>query len=124
MDLQNRQISVMKAEKLAEALKGKGIPSPGRLLICTPNGEQVTQSGIVIPGSVEKEIPRKGVVIQTSSLDTLDPDTVKVGTIITYGMYAGKEVEFSKDIIPEESIKNYKFTILSEAEVIYIETNQ
>lgn len=124
MDLQNRQISVLKAEKLAEALKGKGAPSPGRILICTPKGEQMTQSGIIIPGSGEKELPRKGVIIQTNALEILDESMMKPGTIITYGMYAGKEIEFSQELIPEETSKNYKFTILSEAEVIYIETNK
>ena len=124
MDLENRQISVLKAEQLANALSGKGAPSPGRILICTPKGEQKTASGIIIPGSGEKELPRKGVVIQVNNLELLDPHVVKVGTIITYGMYAGKEIEFSANLIPKETSENYKFTILSETEVIYIETNQ
>ena len=83
MDLENRQISVFKAEQLAKALSGKGTPSPGRILICTPKGEQKTASGIIIPGSGEKELPRKGVVIQSNHLEILEPDTVKEGTIIT-----------------------------------------
>lgn len=124
MDLENRQISVLKANKLADALSGKGLPSPGRILICTPKGEQKTASGIIIPGSGEKELPRKGVVIQANHLEILEPDVVKVGTIITYGMYAGKEIEFPANLIPKETSENYKFTILSETEVIYIETNQ
>lgn len=123
MNLENRQISVATANKIAEALKGKGLPSPGRTLICSPTGENTTAGGIIIPGTAnEKDMPRKGVVIQTNELEQIQE--LPIGSVVTYGMYAGKEIQFSKELIPFINLENYKFTILSETEIIYIETNE
>ena len=121
--LANKQISVALANQIANALEGKGIPSPGRLLLIVPTGEQMTQGGILIPGNNEKEFNRKGVVIQCGELDTLKYDII-TGQIVTFGMYAGKEIEFNPEQLQMVDFVNYKFTILSESEVIYIETNK
>ena len=124
MDLNNRQISVSVAEKIAATLKDKGIPSPGRILILSPTCEQMTTGGILIPGTTdEKDLPRKGVLIQKSKLQEYDANELPVGIIITYGMYAGKEIHFNKNDIPFLDMDNYKFTILSESEIIYLESN-
>lgn len=123
MNLENRQISVEVANKLAAILKNKGVPAPGRLLLVSPTGEQTTTGGILIPGTTnEKDLPRKGVVVQFNQVDSLE-GTLQVGVIITYGMYAGKELQFNPQDVPFLDLNNYKFTILSESEVIYIESN-
>lgn len=124
MELINNQISRSKAIKLAEYLAGNGFPTEDRLLIVSPTGEQVTKTGIIIASSVDKkELPRKGVVIQNNS----DTDKfITVGSIVTYGMYAGKEIHFDEDIYQEIGIKkeDYTFTVLSIPEVIYVEKNK
>lgn len=123
MDLINKQVSALVAEKINGILITKGIPSPGRLLIISPIGEQQTQSGIFIPGNTDdKELPRKGVVIQYNKLEQV-ANEISTGVIITYGMYAGKEINFDPNLFPFLDMKAYKFTILSESEVIYIESN-
>ena len=48
---------------------------------------------------------------------------MEVGTVITFGMYAGKEMNFQPEQIPCVDFSKYKFTILSETEVIYMESN-
>lgn len=122
MNLENRQISVEVANKIAEALQKKGKPAPGRILLVTLTGEQTTTGGILIPGTTnEKDLPHKGVVVQFNELENLP--FITTGVIITFGMYAGKEIQFSPQDIPFLDMNNYKFTILSETEVIYIESN-
>lgn len=122
MNLTNKQVSLPMAAEIAEALKESGKPAPGKMLLIMPKGEQRTESGIIIPGDNEKDLPRKGVVIQFTQLQDLK-DQVFVGNIITFGMYAGKEIEFTQEQLPMVDFQNYKFTILSESEVIYIESN-
>lgn len=124
MNLPNRQIPVCLAKQIAKVLKGKGLPSPGKVLICTPSGEITTQSGIILSSVInEKDLPRKGVIIQSNNLELFPKEQLMVGTIVTYGMYAGKEVNFDEDTLPFINLKDYKFTILSESEIVYIETN-
>ena len=106
LNLQTNQVNVAKAKEIASCLDGKGLPSPG---------------GIIAPGSAEKELPRKGVVIQFNQLENFP--MMEVGTVITFGMYAGKEMNFQSEQIPCVDFSKYKFTILSETEVIYMESN-
>lgn len=123
MELKNSQISLSQAHKLADLLMYKGFPTPGKILILSPTGEQRTKSGIIISSTVDKkDLPRKGVVIQdNSSLPGLI-----VGTVVTYGMYAGKELHLSEDLFESIGVtkEDYTFTVLSESEVIYTETNK
>lgn len=126
MDLENKQVSVLVAHKIAEILKTKGMPSPGKLLIISPTGDQLTKGGILIPGTAnEKDLPRKGVLIQVNKPDLFSEDQLKVGIVVTYGMYAGKEIQFEKEVYDQVNLSQdqYKFTVLSESEVVYIETN-
>lgn len=124
MELKNTQITQAQANILADALAGKGFPTEDRLLIVSPTGEQVTKTGIIISSNVDKkELPRKGVVIQNNS-DT--ENFMKVGTIVTYGMYAGKEIHLDEEYYELIGIKKeeYTFTILSTSEVVYVEQNK
>lgn len=124
MELKNSQITLEQANKLADYLSGKGFPTEDRILIVSPTGEQITKGGIIISSSVDKkDLPRKGVVIQNNS--NLD-DFIKVGTIVTYGMYAGKELHFDEELYEHIGIRkeDYTLTILSTSEVIYVEQNK
>lgn len=127
MELKDNQISVSQAIKLADYLNGKSYPTEDRLLIISPTGEQVTKSGIIIASSVDKkELPRKGVIIQLNSTDYTQQKFFSIGSIVTYGMYAGKEIHFDEEIYQLIGIRkeDYTFTVLSLAEVIYIESNK
>lgn len=124
MQLENKQISMDQAKAIAHELSGNGFPTKGRILILSPTGEQKTKSGIIISQTVDKkELPRKGVIIQDNT-EELSLCNV-VGTIVTYGMYAGKEIQLD-DVLEKVGISkdDYIFTVLSYTEVIYIETNK
>lgn len=115
-------ISTMVAQKLNEAIPG--IPSMDRILIASPKDVETTSSGIIIPGQVKEGVPRKGVVIKQGFISEENnpyKDQTEIGRIVTYGLYAGKEVEFD---LPED-LKNLdvKFSVISLTEVIYTEPN-
>ena len=92
--------------------------------------QDIIQGGIIIPGQAKDELPNKGVVILQGHLDEEYKwygDLIETGRILTYGMYAGKEIEFNPEIFRKEGIsidldKN-KFTVLSVNEIIYSEIN-
>lgn len=114
-------ISLSQARDIHEKLKGVGIPTNGRVLILSPTGEVQTQGGLFVPSDRDKEtVPRKGVVVQISNLSKEQLDDypgLQVGSIVTYGIYAGKEV----DVV---DVTGQVATILSLNEILYIETNK
>lgn len=106
-----------------------GNPTENRVLVLSPKDINKTKSGIIIPDQVKEGVPRKGVVIKRGEI-TEEYRSYKVlteiGTVITYGLYAGKEVEFDDSLLPEEIqklISNQTFTVLSMNEIIYAEPN-
>lgn len=115
-------ISTMVAQKLNEAIPG--IPSMDRILIASPKDVETTSSGIIIPDQVREGVPRKGVVIKQGFISEENnsyKDQTEIGRIITYGLYAGKEIEFD---LPEDLKKlDIKFSVISLTEVIYTEPN-
>lgn len=127
-NIQEKYITVAEAKKIAEALKGKGLPAPGRILICSYKGLKQTSGGIYIPQNIdEKELPRKGVLIQANRPTDFSQEELAIGTLVTFGMYAGKEVFFNEQQLPgwlDINLEDYKFTVLSESEIVYIETNK
>lgn len=53
--------------------------------------------------------------------------TLKVGSIITYGLYAGKELSLPLEIFPDDLkhlLSDNNLTILSLNEIAYIENNK
>lgn len=120
-------ISTMVADLMAKCIPG--VPTENRVLIISPKDVNTTKSGIIIPGQVKEGVPRKGVVLIQGEI-TEDYKTYKElttkGKVVTYGLYAGKELEFDLDLFPEqvhEIIKNSTFSVLSMSEVIYSEPN-
>lgn len=116
-------ISVDEAKWLNEKLQGFGTPTGGRVLIVSPKVtvETKTQSGLYIPQDHDKDtVPHKGVVIQIGYItpeQKVDYPGLQVGSVVTYGLYAGKEL----DII---DLHDQIITILSLNEILYIETNK
>ena len=123
-------ISVKTAEAIKSVLDGKVLPSENRVLVFSPGEEEATFGGIIIPGNVKEGRPRKGVVIISGKLDENHlnfEELTRTGLIITYGLYAGKEVEFDEDLFSEElntCISNGKFTVLDTNEIIMAEANK
>ena len=123
-------VSKALALQLKNALIALGCPTENRVLILPPKDQDIIQGGIIIPGQAKDELPNKGVVILQGHLDEeykWYTDLIETGRILTYGMYAGKEIEFNPEIFQKEGIsidldKN-KFTVLSVNEIIYSEVN-
>lgn len=116
-------LSVEKAKWLNEKLKGVGTPTGSRVLIVSPvvTADTKTKGGLYIPQDHDKDtVPRKGVVIQVGPITNEqreDYPGLQVGAVVTYGLYAGKEL----DIL---DLPNQVTTILSLNEILYIETNK
>lgn len=120
-------ISTMVADLMAKCIPG--VPTENRVLIISPKDVNTTKTGIIIPGQVKEGVPRKGVVLIQGEI-TEDYKTYKElttrGKVVTYGLYAGKELEFDLDLFPEQVhdiVKNSTFSVLSMSEVIYSEPN-
>lgn len=116
-------LSVEKAKWLNEKLKGVGTPTGSRVLIVSPvvTADTKTKGGLYIPQDHDKDtVPRKGVVIQVGPLTNEqreDYPGLQVGAVVTYGLYAGKELDILD--LPDQVT-----TILSLNEILYIETNE
>lgn len=123
-------ISVKTAEAIKAVLDGKVLPSENRVLVFSPGEEETSVGGIIIPGNVKEGRPRKGVVIISGKLDENHlnfEELTRTGLIITYGLYAGKEVEFDDELFSEElnsCISKGKFTVLDTNEIIMAEANK
>ena len=126
-------ISTAVADKVKKVLISRGCPTENRVLILSPKDQDIKQGSIIIPGQVKDGIPRKGVVIMTGNIDeryqSYERDhLVDTGRILTYGLYAGKELDFPTDIFREAGIEidldQNKFTVLDINEIIYSEVNQ
>ena len=114
-------LSVEKAKWLNEKLKGVGTPTGSRVLIVSPvvTADTKTKGGLYIPQDHDKDtVPRKGVVIQVGPITNEqreDYPGLQVGAVVTYGLYAGKELDILD--LPDQVT-----TILSLNEILYIET--
>lgn len=120
-------ISTYVAEKLNQSLPGT--PTENRVLIVSPKNVNTTKAGIIIPGQVKEGVPRKGVIIKSGEITEeykTYRDLCQIGRIVTYGMYAGKELEFDTSLLPEalsKIMENNEITVLSMNEIIYSEPN-
>lgn len=121
-------VSVVVAQKFNEELPGS--PTENRVLILSPKEVNQTKSGLLIPEQVKEGVPRKGVVVKsgiiTEEYNTYK-DFVSIGRIVTYGLYAGKEMEFETDKLSpalQQLLEKNTLTVLSMNEVIYTEPNE
>ena len=109
---------------------GGALPE-NRVLILTPNNTNSKVGSIIIPTTTDKkDLPRKGVMVQIGNLseDNLYySDLLKVGRVLTYGMYAGKELDFPKELFSSVegfNPEDHTFTVLSIQEIVYTESNK
>ena len=120
-------ISSLVAEKFNQELPG--CPTENRVLILSPKEVNQTKSGLIIPEQVKEGVPRKGVVVKSGEI-TEEYKTyrefVSVCRIVTYGLYAGKELEFETDKLSpalKQLLEKNVLTVLSMNEVVYSEPN-
>lgn len=120
-------ISSLVAEKFNQELPG--CPTENRVLILSPKEVNQTKSGLIIPEQIKEGVPRKGVVVKSGEI-TEEYKTyrklVAVGRIVTYGLYAGKELEFETDKLSpalKQLLEKNVLTVLSMNEVVYSEPN-
>lgn len=123
----NVDLNLIKTEDAQRCLEHlKGTPTENRVVVIYNSGDKKTESGILLPGTVKEDLPRKGVVIAigpvTEEYETYR-DMLKIGSIITYGLYAGKELEpsWKGNYKP---LTDWKFSVLSLNEIIFVEPNE
>lgn len=127
MDYSMTFISSLVAEKFNQELPG--CPTENRVLILSPKEINQTKSGLIIPEQVKEGVPRKGVVVKRGEITEeykTYRELVAVGRIVTYGLYAGKELEFETDKLSpalKQLLEKNFITVLSMNEVIYSEPN-
>lgn len=112
------------AKELCKGIVGE--PTENRVMIISPKeSERKTNSGLYVPDTVKEGVPRKGVIVKfgpiTSEYNTYQHQ-LKIGSIVTYGLYAGKEIDPTFiDQKLKSTFKDHTFTILSMNELIYVE---
>lgn len=121
-------ISKAVAAQFEEVFSSIGIPSNNRVLILTPDTETQTASGIIIPESVKEGKPRKGVIISKGIMDddSVASKITEVGNLVTYGLYAGKELDIDTSTFPtplQNILSRNTLTVLSINEILYAEYN-
>ena len=84
---------------------------------------------MIIPEQVKEGVPRKGVVVKSGEITEeykTYRELVVIGRIVTYGLYAGKELEFETDKLSpalQKILEKNVLTVLSMNEVVYSEPN-
>ena len=120
-------ISAMVAAQFDKQLPG--CPTENRVLILSPKEVNQTRSGLIIPEQVKEGVPRKGVIVKLGEITEeyrTYRDLVQIGRIVTYGLYAGKEMEFETEKLTpglKQLLEKNTLTVLSMNEVIYSEPN-
>lgn len=112
-------LEVVAAKTLNEKLNKIGLPTVDRVVIAVSNNDFTTSSGIIIPGGNKEDVPRRGTIVQVGKISEdyqYFKELLQIGSIITYGNYAGKKIE--PDGI---DIEGFDLMVLSLTEICYIE---
>lgn len=123
MNVDLNLINTEKAKEICEHLLGT--PTENRVVVAFSQGDKKTDSGLFIPTNVKEDLPKKGVIVGFGPITEENytyQEMLSIGSIITYGLYAGKDVEPSfKD---NYQVTDLKFSVLSLNEIIYVEPNK
>lgn len=87
-------------------------PLGNRILVEQSTQEEMTASGIVLPGSAEKEKKAQGKVVAMGTGEAVGKLGLKVGDTVVFGKYAGEEIEMGAG----SSKKEYKILYVGSAE--------
>ena len=72
-------------------------PLGNRVLVKQLSSEEVTKSGIVLPGSVGKEKKAQGKIVEVGPGDEIVKLGLKIGDTVVFSNYAGTEVEVEEN---------------------------
>jgi len=72
-------------------------PIGNRVLVKQLSTEEVTKSGIVLPGSMDKQKKAQGKIIELGSGEEISKLGLKVGDTVLFSNYAGTEVEIDEN---------------------------
>lgn len=133
MYVEQNFISKEQAKEICKSLANNlgGYLPENRVMIVTPNNTDIKVGNILLPDTTDKkDLPRKGVIVQMGCLSEDNiyyKDLLSIGRVLTYGMYAGKELDFPQELF--DTVKNFNlddhtFTVLSIQEIIYSELNK
>lgn len=114
-------IGVNEAKEIYAQLNG--YPTENRVVIAVPSDPGLKVGELYLPNNNKEDIPRKGVIIQMGEIteEYRTYSEIDLGDIITYGMYAGKEID--PPFRNEVDTTDLKFYVLSLSEIIYVEKN-
>lgn len=71
-------------------------PLGDRILVKPLEQEEVTKSGIVLPGTAEKEKKAQGEVVAVGEGEKIKKLNLAIGDKVLFGKYSGDEVELDK----------------------------
>lgn len=112
-------LTTVAAQAVNEKLKNLGTPPVDKVVIAVSNKEYKRESGLYIPEGDKEDVPRRGSLVQVGPLSEdfqYLKDMLQIGVVLTYGNYAGKEIE------PIE-LEGFSLKVLSLAEIAYYEFN-
>ncbi len=72
-------------------------PVGDRVLVRPLTEEEVTASGIVLPGTVDREKKAEGEVVAVGDGEAVKKLNLKAGDTIVFGKYAGDDIEFNHE---------------------------
>jgi chaperonin GroES len=72
-------------------------PIGDRILVKQLTSEEVTKSGIVLPGSMDKEKKAQGKIVEVGPGEAIAKSGLKVGDTVVFSNYAGTEVEVEEN---------------------------
>lgn len=72
-------------------------PVGDRVLVRPLTEEEVTQSGIVLPDTVDKEKKAEGEVLAIGDGEDVKKLNINVGDTVLFGKYSGDDVEYNDE---------------------------
>lgn len=72
-------------------------PVGDRILVRPLTEEEVTQSGIVLPDTVDKEKKAEGEVLAIGDGEKVKKLDIKVGETVLFGKYSGDDIEYNNE---------------------------
>ena len=83
-------------------------PLGDRVVLKLATPEATTPSGIVLPDSVDKEMPEQAEVVAIGEGEEVKKLNLKVGDIVIFNKYAGSEV----------TVKDVEYKVVSHEDVL------
>jgi chaperonin GroES len=82
-------------------------PLGNRVLVKQSTSQEVTQSGIILPDTTDKEKKAQGTIVALGNGEEVAKSGLKIGDVVVFGKYAGDEIEI------DENGKKMEYKILA-----------